>query len=117
MLLIYFVLRSEHLTYLINQSLQGLHLTITNPLVRFERINDEMADQTMEYKVIDFQAMKEKVEETGGKVGFFSQLLDPEIWDTALNAYAREGWTVVTSVNASFGDNGGEIIVILGRPI
>ena len=70
-----------------------------------------MADQTMEYKV-DFQAMKEKVEETGGKVGFFSQLLDPEIWDTALNAYAREGWTVVTSVNASFGDNGGGIVIL-----
>ena len=61
--------------------------------------------------------MKGKVEETGGKIGFFSQLLDSEIWEITLNACAQEGWTVATSINENFGDNGGEIIVSLGRSI
>jgi len=70
----------------------------------------------MEYKVIDIQTVRGKVEETGGKVGFFSNPIDPEDWETALNAYAREGWTVVTS-HVWNAENSNEVIVILGRPI
>ena len=75
-----------------------------------------MSNQTMEYKIIDIQTMREKVEESGGKVGFFSNPIDPGDWETALNAYAREGWTVVTS-HAWNAENSNEVIVILGRPI
>tara|TARA_B100000686_G_C16670167_1_gene905968 strand:+ start:148 stop:360 length:213 start_codon:yes stop_codon:yes gene_type:complete len=70
----------------------------------------------MEYKVIDLQAMREKVKEAGEKVGFFSNPTDPDSWETTLNAYAREGWTVITS-HVWNTENNDDIIIILGRPI
>ena len=74
-----------------------------------------MSNQTMAYKVADIKTMREKVEKAGENVGFFSDPTDPDDWETALNAYAREGWTVVTS-HVWNAENSNDIIIILGRP-
>ena len=74
-----------------------------------------MADQTMEYKIINQERMQEKVKETGGKITSLSHPRDPKLWEHALNAFAREGWTVVSS---DIADDGGYLgFIILGRPI
>ncbi len=71
----------------------------------------------MEYEVLTKEKIKDKIEEAGGKIGWLVGQNDPELWGGALNAYAREGWVVITSYVLSKGDSGGEITVILGRPV
>jgi Domain of unknown function (DUF4177) len=49
---------------------------------------------------------------------YFLGKFDPEKLETALNAYASEGWTVVTSATAeipSLGRNREELITVLER--
>ncbi len=75
-----------------------------------------MSNQTMEYKVVDVNEMKDKVEETGGKVGFFFDPFGAENWEIALNAFAREGWIVVTSYVQEM-ENSNTPFFLLGRPV
>lgn len=50
---------------------------------------------------------------------WFSSKFDPAALESALNAYAEQGWRVVTSVSGDFpgvfGANRNEIVVILER--
>ena len=71
----------------------------------------------MEYEVLNLEKIKDKVEEAGGKIGWLVDPNDPELWGGALNAYAREGWIVITSYVWTQPDSSGEITVILGRPV
>ncbi|NLC41894.1 MAG: DUF4177 domain-containing protein [Erysipelothrix sp.] len=51
---------------------------------------------------------------------FLSSKFDPQLIEDALNAYAQQGWTVVTSATAdivSFGGGRQEILIILERDI
>jgi|TARA_B100001741_G_scaffold313502_1_gene319986 hypothetical protein len=76
-----------------------------------------MSEQTMEYEVLNLTKIKAKVEEAGGKVGWLVDPDDPELWGVGLNAYALEGWTVVSSYVRNESDGSGEVTVILGRPV
>jgi hypothetical protein len=49
---------------------------------------------------------------------WFSKKFDPEKLEEALNAYAEQGWKVVTSATAEFPGFGGkreELVVVLER--
>lgn len=50
---------------------------------------------------------------------WFSGKFDPERLESALNAYAQQGWSVVSSVSAQFpgllGSGRDEIVVIMER--
>ncbi len=52
---------------------------------------------------------------------WFSGKFDPELLEQALNAYAQQGWQVVTASTAQFpalfGANREEIVVILEREL
>ena len=76
-----------------------------------------MNEQTMEYEVLNLEKIKDKVEEAGGKVGWLVDPNDPELLGTALNAYAQEGWFLISSYVWTHAESSGEITVILGRPV
>lgn len=49
---------------------------------------------------------------------FFSGKFDPEKLESAINSYAEQGWTVITTATASipgFGGNREELIIIMER--
>jgi hypothetical protein len=60
---------------------------------------------TVEYKV-----MSKKDKAWGDK-------FDPEQVENAINAYASEGWRVVTMSTASLGGDRDEVIIIFGREV
>ena len=78
-----------------------------------------MSDELMEYKVLNAEIVRETFKELGGKTGFFHNPMDPESWESVLNAYARESWKVISSNGYVYpGENAtSDLIVILGRTV
>tara|TARA_B100000902_G_scaffold145094_1_gene142344 strand:- start:331 stop:567 length:237 start_codon:yes stop_codon:yes gene_type:complete len=78
-----------------------------------------MSEELMEYKVLNAEIVRETFKELGGKTGFFHNPMDPDSWESVLNAHAQEGWKVISSNGYVYpGENGSsDLIVILGRTI